>query len=301
MRDSNQKLIALVGPTASGKTALGIELARRFNGEVVCCDSRTVYREMSIGTAKPTVAERSKIPHHLLDILDPDEAMSAALFKTLAEEACEQIWSRGRIPMLVGGTGLYLYSVIYNYSFPAGPRTAERVRLESEPLANLVARLESEDPERASSIDLKNPRRVIRALETLGQPRQQLTVLPGNILLLGLRVPSAELNNRIERRTRMMIQQGLVDETVGLLEHYRSKIEPLKSPGYIEIVDYLQGKTSLDEAANLICLHTRQLVKRQQTWFKRNPDIIWLDADTEEGRGGQAYELAKRFLARSQL
>src|ERR1700683_405049 len=166
------KFIAIVGPTASGKTELSLRLCEVFGGEVVCADSRSIYRGMDIGTAKPSRDEQRRIRHHLLDIADPDDPMTAAVFKGLAQTAIEDILQRGNVPFLVGGSGLYAYSIIYDFQFPAGPRSEERIALEREPLAVLVERVRLGDPERANEIDLQTRRRVIRALETLGLPRE---------------------------------------------------------------------------------------------------------------------------------
>jgi tRNA dimethylallyltransferase len=291
MLNKNIKLIIIIGPTASGKTQLALELAQQYQGEVICADSRTIYRGMDIGTAKPTAQERALVPHHLLDIAAPNEIFSAQQFKSQATALIGDISSRGRVPFMVGGTGLYAYSVAYDFQFPAGPRTADRAELEQVPLPELVARLEREDPERAAEIDLKNPRRVIRALETMGQPRQKAPALPSNILLLGLRPDMESLNNKIVQRTRTMFQIGLVAEVQKIMAEYGSDLEVLRSPGYAEIIDALAGKSSLVEAELLINLHTRQLVKRQLTWFKRNPDIHWLED------AAAAEPLVRAFLA----
>lgn len=290
MIDPNNKLIIIVGPTASGKTQLAVDLAQRYDGEIICADSRTIYRGMDIGTAKPTLVEQSLVPHHLLDILNPDQAFSAQEFKRQGEALIADIQRRGKLPFIVGGTGLYAYAVAYDYQFPAGPRTAERAQLEQTPLAELVSRLQREDPERAAEIDLRNPRRVIRAIETVGQPRQQTAALLANVCMLGLRPAMDTLNKNIIHRTRAMLQVGLVAEVQQIISKYGPDLEVLRSPGYAEIIDALSGKTSIEEAEVLINLHTRQLVKRQLTWFKRNPDICWLETSAD------AEALVRSFL-----
>lgn len=290
MVDSDIQLITLIGPTASGKTALALDLARKFGGEIVCADSRTIYRGMNIGTAKPTEEERRQVKHHLLDLCDPDETFSAQQFKQAAEVAIQETRGRGKIPFLVGGTGLYVYSVVYDFQFPAGERTAERVELEARPLSELVERLWREDPERAAEIDLQNPRRVIRALETIGQPGQRAMQLPENICLLGLWPPEEVLNKKIVQRTEAMLQMGLVAEVRGIIDKYGPDLEVLRSPGYAEVCAYVRGEIDLAEVGDLINLRTRQLVKRQLTWFKRNQDITWLDD------GASAEPLVRQFL-----
>ncbi len=291
MIDQNTKLITILGPTASGKTDLALDLAERHNGEIICADSRTIYREMDIGTAKPSAADQARVRHHLLDIRNPDETMSAAEFKELAELAIRDISNRGKVPFLVGGTGLYAYAVIYDYKFPAGPRTNEREKLEQLPLVELVARLLREDPERSTEIDLQNPRRVIRALETVGQPREKATQLPSNALLLALRPSQDELEQRIKLRTGAMLAGGLVDEVKRLVEKYGANLESLRSIDYAEIIDFLAKNISVEKCEELINLHTKQLVKRQLTWLKRNDEIRWLANSSE------ADVLVEQFLA----
>jgi tRNA dimethylallyltransferase len=290
MIEPSVKLVALVGPTAAGKTELAVALAKQFGGEIICADSRTVYRGMAIGAAKPSVADQSRVPHHLLDIVEPNEPISAAEFKRLAEGKVLEIFERGNVPFLVGGSGLYVHSVLYDYNFPAGPRTAERAALEGLELAELVGRLKKLDPERAREIDLKNKRRVVRALETAGRPRQRRTELPRNCLLLGLKPDAQSLHTKIVRRTRAMFKMGLVAEVERLVNRYGEKLEALRSPGYAEIVRMLRGEITQAQAEELVILHTQQLAKRQMTWFKRNIEIQWLDDSR------QAEELVRTSL-----
>jgi tRNA dimethylallyltransferase len=277
LMDAHNKLVAIVGPTASGKTALSLNLAKQFDGEIICADSRTIYRDMNIGTAKPTKAEQSLVPHHLLDLILPDMSFSAQEFQQAAKIEISAMYGRHRVPFLVGGSGLYAYSVVYDYSFPAGAQSPLRAYLESLPLAQLVAKLTAEDLDKASEIDLHNPRRVIRALETAGQPRPHKSQLPSSVLLLGLKTNNEQLNQKIAQRTRSMIQIGLVAEVEKLVNLYGTSCDALRSPGYSEIIDYLSGKFTLDEAEKLINLHTLQLVKKQHTWYRRNKDIRWLE------------------------
>lgn len=269
-------LVAILGPTGSGKSDLAMKLARSFDGEIICADSRTIYRGMDIGTAKPSAADQKQVRHHLLDLVNPDEMYSAAQFKQAALEAVNQIRSRGNLPILVGGSGLYAYAVLYDYQFPAGARNKHREDLEGRPLGELVAKLEQSDPESAASIDLKNPRRVIRALETIGQPRQRQQLSP-NTILIGLH--PGNLEERIKSRTSQMIERGLVEEMRRLVDKYPSNQEVFKSPGYAEVVDCLEGRIKIDEIESLISLHTRQLAKRQLTWLRRNSDIERFDDD----------------------
>ena len=289
------QVVAIVGPTCSGKTDLALGLAQRFGGEIVCADSRTLYREMDIGTAKPSAEQRRLVPHHLLDVAQPDQPVSAAEYKRLATAAIGDIAGRDKLPIMVGGSGLYMYSVAYDFQFPAGPRSQQREKLELEPLPVLVARLRRLDPERAGEIDLKNKRRVVRALETVGQPRLRQPILSKDWLLLGLRPTDDDLQSRIARRTQAMLSQGLVREVDSLTARYGVELEVLKSPGYAEISRYLNGQLTLAEAEELINLHTRQLARRQITWFKRNPDIQWLEGPEA------AAPLVRQFLSAQAL
>jgi tRNA dimethylallyltransferase len=269
-------LIAIVGPTASGKSALALQIALASWGEIVCADSRTVYRGMDIGTAKPTASEQALVRHHLLDLLPPNQPYSAAQFKADALGAITDIHARGKLPILVGGTGLYINAILYDYRFPAGSSNAVRHQLERLPRAELVARLQQVDPERAAAVDLRNPRRVIRAIETAGLPRLAPKTLPGDARVIGLNPGLAELEQRIATRTRQMLTTGLVEEVQTLLRRFDPIIEPLHTIGYTETIAHLHEEITAVELESQINLHTRQLAKRQVTWFKRNPDIHWV-------------------------
>jgi tRNA dimethylallyltransferase len=274
-------LIAIVGPTASGKSSLAMALAKQYNGEIIAADSRTIYRGMDIGTAKPTLEDQAKVQHHLLDVIEPGDTYSAAQFKLAAQAEIKAIHARVHLPIVVGGTGLYAYGLLYDYQFPAGAHNELRQELEGLPLSALVERLQREDPEMAAIVDLKNSRRVIRALETVGQPRQSAQRLKSNVLLVGLRPQINDLNKKIVQRTHTMLQIGLVAEVRDLVAKYGPEHELFRSPGYAEIIDFLADNTTLDEAEELINLHTRQLVRRQLTWFKRNSDIRWFESIDE--------------------
>lgn len=258
-----------------------MSLAQRYEGEIICADSRTIYRGMDIGTAKPTAADRELVPHHLLDLIEPGETYSAAQFKTAAERTISSISQRNNLPIVVGGTGLYVNALLYDYQFPAGARNDHRAEFEWLPLEQLVDQLRREDPEMAAQIDLKNPRRVIRALETVGQSRQKAMQLNPKSLLLGLKPSEEQLNKQIIHRTQAMFQVGLIDEGRHLFSKYGTDLEAFRSPGYAEIIDFLAGRTTRQEAEDLINLHTRQLVRRQLTWFKRNLDIRWCETPDE--------------------
>jgi tRNA dimethylallyltransferase len=284
-------LIAIVGPTASGKTELALQIAGENRGEIICADSRTVYRGLDIGTAKPTKEEQARVPHHLLDLLEPNQPYSAAQFKTDAMAAISDIHTWRGLPLLVGGTGLYINAVLYDYHFPAGASNELRQQLERLPLKDLVARLRLADPERATEIDLRNPRRIIRAIETAGLPRIAPKTLPRNVLIIGLNPGMAELERHIAARTRRMLTGGLIEEVQGLLRRFDPVIAPLHTIGYGETIAHLHEEITAAELESQIILHTRQLAKRQMTWFKRNPDIVWV-ANVRE-----AKDLVMSFMA----
>ena len=281
MIDQNTRIVGIVGPTASGKSELGISLAQKFGGEIICADSRTLYRGMDIGTAKPGFDERKLVAHHMLDVANPNEPLSAGEFKRRAETAMAEIAARGKIAFIIGGSGLYIYGVIYDFRFPAGPRTSQRKNLESYSLDALVQKLRAADAQTAEEVDLKNKRRVVRALETIGQPRLREMKLGSNCLLVGLRVPEKELHTRIIRRSKQMLEAGLIDEVRKLVDKYGSDLEVMRSPGYFEVVQLLNGELSEEDTLELIALHTRQLAKRQMTWFKRNPEIRWFESSED--------------------
>lgn len=277
----DQKLLAIVGPTASGKSDLAMNLARQFNGEIICADSRTIYKGMDIGTAKPTRADQIEVPHHLLDLLEPNQTFSAAEFKVLANKSIADIQARGKLPIIVGGSGLYAYAVIYDYQFPAGARTEKRVELENKTTDELLLLLQLSDPAVIDQIDTQNRRRIIRAIETAGLPRAKSQTLNSNILLLGLALNKEVAQANIAQRTEKMLSQGLIGEVQNLISKYGPECEALNTVGYNEVVDYLDGKFSQQNLTELINLHSWQLVRRQMTWFKRNPDIIWSESSGE--------------------
>ncbi len=270
-----RKVIAIVGPTASGKTGLALQLAQKVPAEIICADSRTIYRGMDIGTAKPSLEEQGGVPHHLLDILNPDQPYSAAEFKNDANRLMQDIESRSKLPVVVGGTGLYVTALLYDYEFPAGADNTLRKELEQKELTELQDELRQRDPEAYKTVDTKNKRRVIRAIETIGQPRSRNNRLPENCLLLGLNPSMEELEKRIQKRTKQMLGEGLVSEVKSLANKYGKAVEPLQTVGYREVIEYIEGRHTLEETEQLINLHTRQLAKRQLTWFKRNKDIVW--------------------------
>ena len=289
------KLLAVCGPTASGKTALAIALAKALDGEIVSCDSMQIYRGMEIGTAKPTAEEMDGVPHHLLGFLDPAETFSAADYTALAGKAIRDIASRGKRPLLVGGTGLYARALLRGTSFSEkGRDEAVRQALEAELTAGgigpLYARLQSRDPEAAAQIHPNNTKRVIRALEycqAAGEPfsaqakTANAAAPPYDYVMLCLACRDREkLYARINARVDAMLQAGLLDEAERYFRQYgvsgRTSVQAI---GYKELLPYFEGRCTLDEAVEAIKRETRRYAKRQLTWFRREENTVWLYTD----------------------
>ncbi len=279
----------MIGPTAVGKTETAIHLAERFNGEIVSADSRLFYRGMDIGTAKPTLAERQRVVHHLVDVAEPDEVWSLGAFKEAAHNAIVDIHARGRLPFVVGGTGQYVTALIENWSVPAQPadpilrQALENWAAEIGADA-LHARLALLDAAAAHKIDARNVRRTIRALEVIFKTGQRFSaqrgrgVSPYFALKIGLKRPRVELYQRIDRRIEQMLAAGLVEEVNALLKKYPPDCPAFSAIGYREIIAYLQGNTTLEDAVAAIKRTTRQFVRRQANWFKPNdPQIYWFE------------------------
>lgn len=303
-RVSTPALVAIVGPTAVGKTELSLALARAFDGEIVSADSRQVYRGMDVGTAKPTPAERQNIPHHLLDLVDPGEPFTLAQYQQLAYAAIEDIAARGRVPLLVGGSGLYIRAVLDGLKIPAvAPDLERRTALEQEDAGVLYARLNQLDPLAAERIEPRNKRRVIRALEVYyaaGKPISELQTVRApdyRVLRIGLTRPRAELYARIDARVDSMVEAGLVQEVSTLMaQGYRLNAPSMSGLGYRQIADYLEGKSTLQEAIRLLKRDTRRFVHHQYGWFRLgDPRIHWFDLSTVDER--DASDLVEEFLA----
>lgn len=277
-------LAAIVGPTGSGKTDLSLAVAKRMPLEILVADSRQVYRGMDIGTAKPDAAARAAVPHHLVDLVEPGEPFSVAGWAAEAHRVAGEVAGRGHLPLLVGGSGLYLAAMVDGYAFGPAPRPDVRARLRAEledgGLEPLVERLRTRDPATAARIDLRNPRRVERALERLtteggGVPTPPLR----RVRLVGIERPTTVLNRRIDERAAWLFGHGLLEEVRALLEAgHDPHRAPLTGHGYEEAARYLAGEWSLEESVATTARRTRQYAKRQRTWFRRDPRIVWLAA-----------------------
>ena len=282
-------LIVLAGPTASGKTAIALALASQFGGEIVSCDSVAVYRGMEIGTAKPTLDERALVPHHLIDIADPDQPCTAGDYSRLAREAIRGISERGHLAIVAGGTGLYLRALLDGL-FPAPQRHQPlrdklRARAEQKSPAHLHRILTRLDPAAAVRIHANDTPKVIRAIEVTLSARAPITRewergrdgLTGyRILRLGLNPPRAALYDRINRRAAEMFDRGLVEETTQLVERYGFECRALTSLGYAQAVQVLRGELTRDQAVAATAQGHRNYAKRQLTWFRKDPAILWL-------------------------
>lgn len=290
------KLITIAGPTASGKTDLAIQLAEQFDGEIICADSRTIYRGMDIGTAKPTSEERQRVPHHLLDVVDPGETLSVAAFKDLAESAIEAIAARGKVPMLIGGSGLYIDAVLYDYHFPAQADPERRQQLEAMADTELLELLAAEDAEAYQRVDRSNRRRVIRALETLGQRRTKQEQVRRQTLILGLRLNKKFAQERIQKRIELMLEKGFLDEVRMIGETYGWDSEAMSGIGYRAFREVVLGRKTVAEAEVDFVRGDMRLMKKQLTWFKRNSEIVWLQGANEAERLEEARRLTERFL-----
>jgi tRNA dimethylallyltransferase len=281
--------IFIAGPTAAGKSAVALALAEKNGGEIISVDSMQVYRGLDIGTAKPTKAERDRIPHHLIDICDLREAFDAAQFVRLAQKAVEEIQARGRTPIFCGGTGLYFKAFLEGLGEAPPADEKLRIELETVPLEKLLQELQDRDPATFERIDRKNPRRVIRAIEVIRltgkkfseqraewEPSARVTA-PASPVLCLVRAPD-DLHTRINARVDEMFSRGLVEETRHLLNHGLAENKTaMQAIGYRQVVEHLQGERGLDETIELVKIRTRQFAKRQLTWFRRHGNCRWIE------------------------
>ena len=293
-KDISNNLIVLTGPTAVGKTELSIELAKKVNGEIISADSIQVYKGFDVGSAKITKEEMQGICHHLIDVLEPTESFNIALFKDMAKAAVKDIQSRGKLPIITGGTGFYIQSLIYDIDFTENEddgyrATLEELLQEKGPMY-IHNMLRDIDPKSADSIHYNNSKRVIRALEYYHQTGEQISThneressktSPYNFAYFVLNCPRDILYERIDKRVDIMVNQGLVEEVRALVNDFNltSDMVSMQGLGYKEILQYLKGEITLDEAIYIIKRDTRHFAKRQLTWFKREKDVIWVDKD----------------------
>ncbi len=291
------KILAIVGPTASGKTAVAVELARRLGGEVISCDSMQVYRRMDIGTAKPTVEEMCGIPHHLIDAVEPDAPFSCAEYVSMASEVVKDIAARGKLPILCGGTGLYLDRFLCGEMEETHADEGLRASLFQYAQENgahaLHERLRAVDPESADAIHENNVKRVVRALEIFEQTgipksefdrRSQVGESPYDATVIGLHYPRREvLYDRINRRVDVMLADGLLEETKQLLDAgvFEVNLTAAQAIGYKELLGYLGGSETLTEAAENLKTATRRYAKRQLTWFTAKPYVEWVEMEQD--------------------
>lgn len=302
-------LVVLVGPTGVGKTALAVELALMLGGEVVTADSMQVYKGMDIGTAKPTPDEMKGVPHHLIDVVTPDTKFNVARYRELAHEVIADIHSRGALPIVSGGTGLYIRAVLDEFLFPdqgADSKLRERLRKQAEEKGNqyLHDRLAKVDPTTAARLHPNDVRRVIRALEvfeTTGKTMtEQVAATQSRApryrdVRIGLTRPREELYARINRRVDEQLRMGLIDEVRRLRAQYRLEKTALQGLGYKEIIRYLDGECTLDEALETLKRETRRYAKRQYTWFRRDEKIEWFDLSTYPTIDQAAADIAGRI------
>lgn len=287
--DGELPLVVIVGPTASGKTSLAIRLAKEFGGEVISADSRAVYRGLDIGTAKPTVEERAGVPHWGIDIVDLGERFTVVDFQRYAQQAIQDIRSRGHIPFLVGGTGLYVHSVVYGYRFPEGTQDlVRREELQSWSIEELHRYCEEHNVELPEN--KYNKRYVVNNILRQGQKHKRSRRPIAHTIVVGIATEKSELHDRIATRANSMWEAGLVDEADRMSRHYGWELEAMTGNTYRVARQYLEGKLSEDVAKERLIVLDRQLAKRQLTWFRRDEHIVWLDIEV-------AYTYIAQLLA----
>lgn len=313
MFDRSNTVIALAGPTAVGKTKFAIMLAQAFDGEVVSCDSMQLYKYMDIGSAKPTSEELAMAKHHLVDIIDPRDEFSVAQYQKLAKDAIEDILERGKTPIISGGTGLYLNSLLYDMDFSAAPED-NSYRAELEAIAEgeggreaLHKKLAELDPKAASLIHPNNAKKVIRALERLNEGEGEIKQFSDidsetedyDVILIGLTRERAELYDRVNKRVDILMSEGLLDEVKGLMDMGLTQENiSMKGIGYKELMDHLDGRCSLEDAVDTVKKNTRHYAKKQLTWFRRYDKMKWFDI-SEFDSDEEAFEDIKEWLQKN--
>lgn len=280
--EMNNRVIAVVGATASGKTSYAIELAKKINGEIISADSRLVYKGMDIGTAKPTIDEMQEIPHYMIDVVEPEYNYSVGLYVKEAKKHITDIISRGKVPIVVGGTGLYFRVLLENYDLPdVKPDYELRKELSSYSYEELLEMLTKLDEKAANSVEKNDKKKLIRYIEIIKLAGKPLDLVRGvkekefNVEWVGLNFPREILYARINKRVDLMIEQGLIDETKKLLQKHGRISNITDTIGYREVLSYLDGELSLDEAKDKLKQNTRNYAKRQLTWFRKNEQINW--------------------------
>lgn len=302
MSSLRKKVIAIVGPTASGKTALSINLARHVNGEIISADSRQVYRNLDIGTEKIKPDEMRGIFHHLLDVVEPSDVFSVAEFKRLAEQALEEIHLRGNIPIIVGGAGFYIQSLLQGLVIPQVlPNESLRCELTKKSIEKLYTMLKEKDPRRAATIEAKNPRRLIRALEIVEAtgkvPPLQFTVVAHDVLYIGIEVNNDELKQRIAARLDSQLERGLLKEVAELLTQVSRQRLNEFGYEYRLTAEHLEGKITLDEMRERLGYELWHYAKRQRSWFKQNKQIHWFKLAQEK----EIRKLVESFLRKTSV
>lgn len=267
-------LIVIVGETASGKSDLALQLAQQFDGEIIAADSRTIYRGMDIGTAKPSLKQQQLVPHHLLGIAKPDKPLTAVDFKELAVGAIEEVSRRGKVPFLVGGTGLYIDAVLYDFSFSRKADSALRLKWQGWGVEELQTELLARGIPLPSNE--RNPRHLIRQLETGGVTDNERQTIRPNTLIIGLYIEREELIERVNRRIDAMFARGLIDEVRRLVDRYSWECPSLQTIGYQEFKSFYDGHQTIDEVQQAIAKNTLSYAKRQRTWFRRNKSVHWI-------------------------
>ncbi len=311
METTKRPLVILTGPTAVGKTALSIALAKAIGGEIISADSMQVYRHMDIGSAKITPEEMEGIPHYLIDVLEPDQEFNVVVFQELAKQAAAEIYSRGHIPIVAGGTGFYIQALVYDIDFTENDEdTAFRRTLEEqakrEGAEALYERLRAVDPESCESIHAHNIKRVIRAIEFYEKTGKKISEhnreqrqndSPYNFAYFVLNDDRERIYERINGRVDLMMAQGLVEEVRALRESgCRKEMVSMQGLGYKELLSYLEGETSMEEAVYLIKRDTRHFAKRQLTWFRREKEVIWVDKTVFDHDSQKILNFMQDFL-----
>lgn len=284
---TSEKLIVVLGPTASGKTELGIRLAKKYDGEIICADSRTIYNDMDIGTAKPSKQQQAEVPHHLLDVVKPNESFSVVKFKTLCLKSIRQIRQKGKLPIIVGGSGLYIDSVLYDYGFRIknGPDTSKLSDAEIVKLAKATY------GEELMGVDSKNTRRVAQLLErgpSIAADRKAVKIASK---IIGLQLEKPQLKQNIEMRTVQMLNNGFIQEVENVRSKYGTDCAALTTTGYKQVGEFLDGQLSESGLEAAIVRATLKLSKKQLTWFRRNKQIAWVHSFD------QAMDIADAYMA----